>query len=85
LILFNPLEAIGVIIGAIISLNLLKKKRKTNMSTWGSSRKLSIFMTLIPIILMVIIGVTNSKGINFDSSFEKYIETITLRNYFKYS
>ena len=64
LILFSPLGAIGVIIGAIISINLLKKKRKTNMSIWGTSKKLSILMSLIPIILMLIIGVTNSKGIN---------------------
>jgi hypothetical protein len=64
LVLFSPLGAIGVIIGAIISIYLLKKKRKTNMSIWGTSKKLSILMILIPIILMVIIGVTNSKGIN---------------------
>ncbi|MEA2096058.1 MAG: CPBP family glutamic-type intramembrane protease [Candidatus Cloacimonadota bacterium] len=64
LILFSPLGAIGVIIGAIISISLLKKKRKTNMSIWGTSKKLSILMSLVPIILMLIIGVTNSKGIN---------------------
>ena len=64
LILFSPLGAIGIIIGAIISINLLKKKHKTNMSIWGTSKKLSILMSLIPITLMLIIGVTNSKGIN---------------------
>ncbi len=64
LILFSPLGAIGIIIGAIISISLLKKKRKTNMSIWGTSKKLSILMSLIPITLMLIIGVTNSKGIN---------------------
>lgn len=64
LILFSPLGAIGVIIGAIISINLLKKKRKTNMSIWGTSKKLSIIMSIVPIILMLIIGVTNSKGVN---------------------
>ena len=64
LILFSPLGAIGIIIGAIISISLLKKKRKTNMSIWGTSKKLSILMSIIPIALMLIIGVTNSKGIN---------------------
>ena len=64
LVLFSPLGAIGVIIGAIISIYLLKKKRKTNMSILGTSKKLSILMSLVPIILMLIIGVTNSKGIN---------------------
>lgn len=64
LILFSPLEAIGIIIGAIISISLLKKKRKTNMSIWGTSKKLSILMSLVPITLMLVIGVTNSKGIN---------------------
>jgi len=64
LILFSPLGAIGIIIGAIISISLLKKKRKTNMSIWGTSKKLSILMSLVPITLMLIIGVTNSKGIN---------------------
>jgi hypothetical protein len=64
LILLSPLGAIGIIIGAIISISLLKKKRKTNMSIWGTSKKLSILMSLVPIILILIIGVTNSKGIN---------------------
>ena len=64
LVLFSPLGAIGVIIGAIISIYLLKKKHKANMSIWGTSTKLSILMSLVPIILMLIIGVTNSKGIN---------------------
>lgn len=64
LILLSPLGAIGIIIGAIISISLLKKKRKTNMSIWGTSKKLSILMSLVPITLMLIIGVTNSKGIN---------------------
>ena len=64
LILFSPLGAIGIIIGALISINLLKKKRKTNMSMCGTSKKLSILMSLIPIILMFIIGVTNTKGID---------------------
>jgi len=64
LILFSPLGAMGIIIGAIISISLLKKKHKTNMSIWGTSKKLSILMSLIPITLMLIIGVTNSKDIN---------------------
>jgi len=64
IILFSPFGAIGIIIGAIISISLLKKKHKTNMSIWGTSKKLSILMSLIPITLMLIIGVTNSKGIN---------------------
>lgn len=64
IILFSLLGAAGIIIGAIISIRLLKKKRKTNMSIWSTSKKLSIIMSLVPIALMLIIGVTNSKGVN---------------------
>ena len=52
LILFSPLGAIGVIVGAIVSINLLTNKRKTNMSIWGTSKKLSILMRFVPIVLL---------------------------------
>ncbi len=64
---FSPLEAIGVLLGAIISLKMLAKNRLVGVSVFGSSVKWSILMGVIPIILLTIIGVTNRQGSNPNS------------------
>tara|TARA_B110000046_G_C13021675_1_gene411566 strand:+ start:1815 stop:2573 length:759 start_codon:yes stop_codon:yes gene_type:complete len=53
------LEGSGVIIGALIAISLLKKKRKTAITLFGTSKSKSIIMVSIPIIILTIIGVKN--------------------------
>lgn len=60
LLLFSPFESIGVIIGALIALKLLKKKRTTRHSLFGTSKTLSVIMVIIPVALLVIFGVDNT-------------------------
>lgn len=58
---FSPMEAIGIVIGSLIALYLLRKERKTEISMFGTSVKWSIIMSIIPIVLMTVIGIKNSK------------------------
>ena len=53
------LEGSGVIIGALIAIWFLKKKRKTEMTLFGTSKSKSLIMVIIPIIILTIIGVKN--------------------------
>ena len=64
LILMSPLEAIGLFIGAFISIYLLKKHRRLNYSIFGTSVKWSLIMLIIPVILLGVLGVNNANGIN---------------------
>jgi len=64
LLLKSPLGAIGLLIGALISLFLLRKERKLNYSLFGTSKKWSIIMLTIPVILLGIFGVANVNGVN---------------------
>ncbi len=58
------LEGSGVIIGAVIALSLLKRKRKTDITFFGTSTSKSLMMSIIPIIILTIIGVENEYGLN---------------------
>lgn len=62
--LIAPLGAIGLLLGALISLHLLKKERVTQYSLFGTSKKWSLIMISIPIILLVVTGVENSNNEN---------------------
>jgi len=62
--LFSPLGASGILIGALISIYLLRKERKTEFSIFGSSQKWSLAMVIVPILVMSIIGVKNTNGVN---------------------
>ncbi|MDC1107172.1 CPBP family intramembrane metalloprotease [Prolixibacteraceae bacterium] len=64
LLLTSPLGAIGLLIGSLISMHLLRKERKLKYSLFGTSWKWSLIMLVIPIILLVIFGVQNENGIN---------------------
>ena len=64
LLLISPLGAIGLLIGGLISLKLLSKERKLNYSLFGTSRKWSLIMLVIPIILLGIFGVHNENDSN---------------------
>lgn len=58
------LEGSGVIIGALIILPFLKKKRKVKISLFGTSKSKSLTMAVIPIIILTIIGVQNDFGLD---------------------
>ena len=58
------LEGSGVIIGGLIALSLLKKKRETQISFFGTSKIKSLIMVTIPIIILTIIGVDNDFEMN---------------------
>lgn len=58
------LEGSGVFIGAVIAFYLLRKERKTEISFFGTSRRKGLFMSVIPIVLLAIIGVKNEYGIH---------------------
>ena len=65
-ILINVLlEGSGVIIGALIIIPFLKKKRKLKISLFGTSKSKSIIMAIIPILILTIIGVTNDFGMEY--------------------
>ena len=64
LLLTSPLGAIGLLIGALISIYLLKKERNLHYSLFGTSLKWSLIMLIIPIILLAIFGVKNENGLN---------------------
>jgi membrane protease YdiL (CAAX protease family) len=64
MIFYSPLQAIGVLVGALIALRLLKKERKLEISVFGTSVKWSVIMSIIPVILLLIIGVNNKQGDN---------------------
>jgi hypothetical protein len=64
MIFYSPLQAIGVLVGALIALRLLKKERKLEISVFGTSVKWSVIMSIIPIVLLLIIGVNNKQGDN---------------------
>ena len=48
------LEGSGVIIGALIIIPFLKKKRKMEMSLFGTSKSKSLIMDIIPILILTI-------------------------------
>jgi uncharacterized protein len=58
------LDGSGVFIGAIISIYLLRKQRGVENSLHGTSRNKGLLMSVIPILLLTIIGVKNEKGHN---------------------
>jgi len=65
MLIYSPVQAIGVLIGALIGFKLLRKNVKTEISVWGTSKKWSIIMMLLPPLLLFILGVTNNKGVDF--------------------
>ena len=58
------LEGSGVLLGALIAIFLLKKKRKIEITLFGTSKSKSMLMAIIPIIILTIIGVNNKYGLN---------------------
>lgn len=58
------LEGSGVFVGALIAIYLLRKERKVEISFFGTSKMKGLLMSVIPIVLLAIIGVKNEYGIN---------------------
>ena len=57
-------EGSGVFIGAIIAIHLLKKKRNTSISLFGTSKIKSLIMIAVPVSLLILTGIENSNEIN---------------------
>lgn len=66
-ILSGPFQAFGILLGSVISLQLLKKQKLTKYSLFGTSVKWSLTMIVIPIILLTILGVSNAEHANAHS------------------
>jgi membrane protease YdiL (CAAX protease family) len=69
------LEGSGVIIAALIAISFLKKKRKTEITFFGTSKSKSLIMAIIPIIILTIIGVKND--FELDSHLYGFIAIVT--------
>ena len=63
MIFYGPLEAIGVLAGALISRKWLAREGKLQISAFGTSRKWSITMGVLPVILLFMVGVENKAGV----------------------
>ena len=63
-LLTSPLGAIGLLIGGLFALHLLKKERKLNYSVFGTSLKWSLIMVAIPILLLGFFGAENGVNAN---------------------
>jgi membrane protease YdiL (CAAX protease family) len=70
----GPIQALGVLLGAIIAIKLLRKHSHTEFSLWGSSKKWSLIMSLFPVLLLLILGVTNTQ---VDSHYYGFIAGIS--------
>lgn len=58
------LEGGGVFIGGLMAIHLLEKKRKTEITLFGTSKSKSLIMVMIPIVMLTIIGVENEFGMD---------------------
>ncbi len=63
MIFYGPLQAIGVLTGALVALHWLSKERETDITLFGTSKKWSIAMGILPILLLLVVGVNNNRGI----------------------
>ena len=64
ILLIVILEGIGVLIGALIAIGLMKKVRTSSMSLFGTSRTKSIVIFVLPIVVLTVIGVNNEYQLN---------------------
>jgi uncharacterized protein len=64
MIFYSPIQAIGVLLGALIALRWVQKEKKLDVSLFGTSIKWSVAMSIIPVLLLLIIGVDNKQGDN---------------------
>ncbi|PKG43856.1 CPBP family intramembrane glutamic endopeptidase [Psychroflexus sp. MES1-P1E] len=58
------LEGIGVLIGALIAIKLMKQVKTSSMSLFGTSITKSIILFVLPIVVLTVIGVNNKLQLN---------------------
>jgi membrane protease YdiL (CAAX protease family) len=58
------LEGIGVLIGALIAIKLMKQVKTSSMSLFGTSITKSIILFVLPIVVLTFIGVNNKLQLN---------------------
>lgn len=63
-ILREILEGSGICIAGLLGLQLLRKEREVKISFFGKSKSQSLLMASIPTVLLILIGVQNTYGIN---------------------
>ncbi|MEM6800951.1 MAG: CPBP family intramembrane glutamic endopeptidase [Bacteroidota bacterium] len=63
-LLTSPLQSSGTLIGSLLALYFLRKERKLSHSLWGSSKKWSGLLALIPLLVFGIWGIENKEGYN---------------------
>lgn len=71
-----PLEAIGVFIGALIALYLLKQKHDLNYSFLGNTKLWSVVLALTPVLLLAVIGVKNPNYNDYYYAFFSGLATL---------
>jgi membrane protease YdiL (CAAX protease family) len=58
------LEGIGVLLGAVIAIKLMKKSKRSSMSLFGTSKTKSLLLFILPILVFAIIGINNELEMN---------------------
>ena len=58
------LEGIGVLLGALIAIQLMKKVKASSMSLFGTSRTRSLLLFILPITVFTIVGINNENEMN---------------------
>ncbi len=59
-----PFQSLGILLGSLLSIYWLRRIRPTINSLFGDSRKWSILMAALPIVLLSIFGIQNTHNIN---------------------
>lgn len=63
-IFYGVLGAAGILAGALLALRLMKRKKKPQYTFFGSSKRYSLLIVAIPLILITAFGLNNNSGIN---------------------
>ena len=63
-IVATHLQSSGILVGALIALHLMKRKKKPQYTFLGTSKRYSLLIAAIPVILIIIFGFKNDSGIS---------------------
>ena len=63
-IMVSPLQSIAIMLAALLALYKLSKERPTKYGLFGTSKKWSLVMGVVPVIIFGIFGIDNSVGLN---------------------
>lgn len=78
-IFYGVLGAAGILAGALLALHLMKRKKKPQYTFYGSSKRYSLLIAAIPVILITAFGLNNNSGIN--NHFFGFIVAISIMVY----